>query len=447
MESTEPVVIKYARLMLRKKGLFFAVAASIMTVFIMAGYIWPKTYEAQCTVLIVKSVYDDYVKGIAITPSGEQSFGGLSFALTSKSLILKVLRDLGLVMDTMGPEEVENVVTTFQKRTTMTIPPNRANARMTDMFVVSYRDTNPELARDYVNTLVRRYIEEDFSGKKEDASEARRILSGQVKLFKNKIDAIEAEIAGFNTRDNVYSVADEAKINEKLIPLKNRLGELTVTYTDDYPEVIATKTEIKHLLVQLKYLRTRGIVNKNQLAARKESGKTVEDTSKKLLDLERERDTYKKIYEELVVRLSKSEVSQQMGSMDSAEMFKIAEAAVLPIKPVSPDMVKVILLGILAGLAGGIGIIVFLDAMDHSVKSSAAIRALGLPILAIIPKIQSEQQVRREKIQDGIFYCIAGLYMLCILAIFGIEALGLPYADAFAQQSLVAIKATVKSIF
>jgi hypothetical protein len=89
-------------------------------------------------------------------------------------------------------------------------------------------------------------------------------------------------------------------------------------------------------------------------------------------------------------------------------MFKIAEPAILPAKPVSPDRVKVILMGILAGLAGGIGIIVLLDAMDHSVKSSKAIRDLGLPVLAIIPKIQSDKQLQREKIQDGIFYCIAG---------------------------------------
>jgi len=437
MESTELDIKKYARLMLRKKRLFFAVAASIMAVFIMAGYVMPKTYEAQSTVRIVKSVYDEYVKGIAITSSGEQSSGGLSFALTSKSLILKVISDLGLVMDTMRPEEQEDLASAFQKRTTMTIPPNKANPRSTELFVVSYRDTNPELARDYVNTLVRRFIEEDLSGKKEDTSESKQLLSEQVKLFKNKIDAIEVELAGFNTGNNVYVVADEAKINEKLIPLQNKLGELSVTYTDDYPDVIAAKTEIRHLQAQLQYLKTRDVANKNRATAQ----------GKKRMDLERERDTYKKIYEELVVRLSKSEVSQQMGPMDRSEMFSISEPAVLPTKPVSPDKVKVILLGIFAGLAGGIGVIVFLDAMDHSVKSSKAIRSLGLPVLAIIPKIQSEQQVLREKMQDGVFYCIAGLYMLCVLAIVAIEAMGLPYADTFAHESLAAVKATVKGIF
>jgi capsular polysaccharide biosynthesis protein len=281
----------------------------------------------------------------------------------------------------------------------------------------------------------------------EDTSEARQLLSGQVNLFKNKIDAIEAEIAGFNVGNNVYVVSDEAKINEKLIPLQNRLGELFVKYTDDYPEVIATKTEIRQLQAQLEYLRTRGVANKNRSTSQKGSGKTVEDASKKRIDLERERDTYKKIYEELVLRLSKSEVSQQMGPLDRAEMFNIAEPAVLPTNPVSPDRVKVILMGIFAGLAGGIGVIVFLDGMDHSVKSSKAIRFLGLPVLAIIPKIQSEQQLLREKIQDGIFYCIAGLYMLCVLAIIAIEAMGLPYADTFAHETLGAVKATIKSIF
>jgi len=434
MEPTELDIRKYARLILRKKRLYFAVAASIMTVFVMAGYLLPKIYEAKCTVLMVNSVYDDYVKGVAMTPSEYESLGGFSIALTSKSLILKVIRELGLVNDNMSPEEKESVAGSFQAKTDITIKTNRTNPKMTSLFVVSYRDNNPELARDYVNTLVRRYIQEDLSGKKEDTSEAKQLLSEQVNLFKNKINAIEAEIMSFNTGNNVYKVADEDKINEKLIPLQNRLGELSVKYTDDYPEVIAAKSEIILLQNQLNYLKTRRVVNKNESTAQKGPGKTAEDASRKLQDLERERDTYKKIYEELIVRLSKSEVAHQTGSLARAEMFNISEPAVLPTKPASPDRVKVILMGIFAGLAGGIGIIVLLDAMDHSVKSSKAIRGLGLPVLAIIPKIQSDKQVRQEKIQDNILYCVAGLYMLGVLALVAVEAMGLPYADIFAHQ-------------
>ena len=447
MEPGEQDIKKYVRLVRKKKRLFFAIVASITVIFIMACYILPKTYEAKCTVLIVKSVYDDYVKGIAITPDVDESLGSLAFALKSKNLILRALRDLGFVVENVTPEEEEDLVKAFQKSTTVSIQPNRANPRMTDLFVVSFRDRNPELARDYVNALIRRYIDEDLTGKREDTSEAKRLLSGQVRLFKNKIDAIEAAIAGINAGDNAYALADEAKINEKLIPLQNKLGELTVTYTDDYPEVVATRSEIRRLQDQLKHLRTRSAVKDDRSSAEVGPGKPVEDAGKKRLELERERDTYKKIYEELVVRLSKSEVSQQMGPMNKAEMFSITEPAELPIKPVSPNRVKVILLGIVAGLAGGIGIIVLLDAMDHSVKSYSAVKALGLPVLAIIPKIQSDKQLLREKVRDGIFYSLAGLYMLGVLVIVVIEAMDLPYADTLAHRSLTAVKATVQRIF
>lgn len=426
METPQQDLRKYVRLVLRKKGVFFAVAALIMAIFVIAAYLLPKTYEATCTVLMEKSVYDEYVKGIAITPSGEQSLSNLSFALKSKSLILKVITDLGLVKDAMSPEEQEGLVSSFQNRTTITIPTNKANPRMIDLFVVSFRDTNPVLARDYVNTLVRRYITEDLSGKKEDTSESRQLLSGQVQLFKNKMDAVEAELVNFNAGNNVYVVADEDKITEKLIPLQNKLGELSVTYTNDYPEVIAVKAEIRHLQDQLHSLRTRDVANKSRATAQ----------GKKRMDLERERDTYKKIYEELVLRLSKSEVSRQMGPLDRSEMVNISEPADLPTKPVSPDRVKVILMGIMAGLGGGIGIIVVLDAMDHSVKSSKSIRGLGLPVLAIIPKIQSDGQLQRERMRDSILYGIAVLYMLCVLAIVAAEAMGLTHADTVAQQSV-----------
>lgn len=437
MESSQQDIRNYARLVLRKKGLFFAVAASIIAVFIIAGYLMPKTYEATCTVLVEKSVYDEYVKGIAITPSGEQSFGGLSFSLTSKSLVLKTLKDLGLVSDGMDPKKEEGLVGSFQGRTTITIPPNKANPRMINLFQVSFRDTDPELARDYVNTLVRRYIAEDLSGKREDTSESKRLLSGQVQLFKNKIDAIEAELVRFNTGNNVYVTVDEAKLGEKLSLLQNRLAELSAMYTDDYPEVITVKTEIRHLQNQFANLQARSVMSKTKAS----------DTGKKRMDLERERDTYKKVYEELVERLSQSEVSQQMGPLDRSEIFNISEPAALPTKPVSPDRVTVILVGILAGLAGGIGVIALLDAMDQSVKSSKSLRPLGLPVLAVIPKIQSDQQVRQEKRRDGILYGIAVLYLLCVLAIVAVEAMGLTDTDTVAHQSAGAGKAAVKGSF
>ncbi len=59
MESPEQDIKKYARLILRKKGLFFAVAASIMAVFVMAGYLLPKTYEA--------TVYGAYCRKVFTT--------------------------------------------------------------------------------------------------------------------------------------------------------------------------------------------------------------------------------------------------------------------------------------------------------------------------------------------------------------------------------------------
>jgi hypothetical protein len=85
--------------------------------------------------------------------------------------------------------------------------------------------------------------------------------------------------------------------------------------------------------------------------------------------------------------------------------------------------------------------------MDHSVKSSKAIRTLGLPVLAIIPKIQSDQELQREKMRDGILYGIAVLYMLCVLAIAAVEAMGLTYAETGAHQPAGAGKATVKGNF
>jgi len=68
-----------------------------------------------------------------------------------------------------------------------------------DLFIVSYRAAIPS-RRDYVNTLVRRYIEENMTENREEAYGANRFLAEQIKYFKEKLDQSDAEIIKFRKR-------------------------------------------------------------------------------------------------------------------------------------------------------------------------------------------------------------------------------------------------------
>ena len=109
-----------------------------------------------------------------------------------------------------------------------------------------------------------------------------------------------------------------------------------------------------------------------------------------------------------------------MEVQDKATTFRIVDPAVIPIKPTSPDRVKIILLGIVAGLAAGFGAIVARDSLDRSVKSVDTVRALGIPVLAVIPRITDPAEIIGSRKRDHRLYAVAGVYfsviLLCLLS-------------------------------
>ncbi len=516
--KTELDIKRYLRLIEKRRYLFIFTAMAIMTVVIIFSYTKPKVYEAKSTILVERNVIKDLIKGIAVTPSLEERIRVMSYAMKNRNLLTKVIKKVDFDIDTNDRYEMEKLIEHLQEKTTIRV-------RKKDMFEISYRNKNPKLAMDYVNTLVRTYIEENLAAKREEAYGANRFLQEQIKFFKNKIDIAERKIIEFRKAKGIIISMDERsvvgeikKISEKidqlkmkeqeliskkaliekqlkeekpytvailgstnttnpyqnrLMALQNRLNELLLKFTENYPEVIKVKAEIEALKEQMKNLPKEEESEDSQNSAattqmstinpiyqqlREELAKTnysiasirtqikhyqkkIEEKKqylrnipverKKLADLERERDTYKEIYEKLVFRLGQSEVSKQMEVQDKSETFKIIDPAILPVKPVSPNRKVLILFGIFAGFGGAFGLLLLLDYFDSSVRSLDALKSFGLPVLAVIPTIENPVEVMKRRKKDFIVFTVFGLYMLMVLTVFAIEFLELNYIDNF----------------
>ncbi len=405
METPQEFDIKkYSQLLYQKRYVFVAIVVIVTSIAIAVSYVLPKTYEAKSTVLIERNYVNELMKTIAVTPSIDDRVKALEVILKSRPLVLKVMGDLDLELTRKSDAEVEKLVQEFQKTTDIKIEMNKSTRKDMDMFTVSFRHANPATARDYVNILVRRYIEESLSHNRDETYGANKFLLEQIDLFKDKISTIEADIARLSRQPATVA-------QDKLRVLQKRLDELRVQYTDNHPEVMKLKAEIEAL--------------RNQSTGSKPSadaGRTGEQPQK-LSALERDRDTYKKIYEDLMATLGRSEVSSHIEVQDKGGTFTILEPAILPLSPVSPNRVKIILLGLLAGIGGGIGFIILLDGMDKSVRTLDTVKTFGLPVLAVIPNIQNPADIQRTKRNDLALYIAAGVYLMCVVGLLSVEFL------------------------
>jgi LPS O-antigen subunit length determinant protein (WzzB/FepE family) len=315
-----------------------------------------------------------------------------------------VIGDLRVDVQGMTEAQVEGLIKSAQAKTQITIEFSKSGRMDVDFFTVSFQDRDPRFARDYVNNVVSRYIESTLGSKREDSFGANRFLLDQINQFKEKVGKLDAEIV-------VLKKDQDIVLYNRFLELQKRHDDLLVQYTEDHPEVIRAQSELealkkKYAISQKILVHASNVIN--QLAV-----------------LERERESSKKIFDELTSAYGKSEVSAQAELQDKAGTFRIVDPAFLPITPVSPDRMRIILLGIMGGIVGAIGLIVLLDTFDDSIKNVDMIKSLGIPVLAIIPHIQDSHALIKSRRKDICFYTLSGLYVVLLVAFIILERLGL----------------------
>lgn len=275
----------------------------------------------------------------------------------------------------------------------------------------------------------------------------------ELRITKMELEARKKSIEDKLEKEPSYTVAvlgSERTIGDQLQKLQIKLNDLLTKYTVNYPEVIRIKLEIESLNQQLKsgiskedsvsesdnalstlnpahqelkkelantgfditVLQTREKYLKQLIDTKKSNLKEIPTEKKKLADLEREKNSIKKIYEELIFRHGQSEVSKEMDIQDKSETYRIVDPAILPKYPVSPNRIKLILLALFAGVFGAAFLVINIDKLNNKVKDIEALKGLNIPVLGVIPKIVVLEEIMKERKRSIKMYLIGGFYIL-----------------------------------
>lgn len=471
---------KYLQLMAKNKEHYVLAALLIMTLVFLASYLLPRKYESSSTVFIEKNVISELVKGITVTPSMDDTINVLTYAITSRALLTKTMENLDMNLGKEGGE-AEEQLKDLQKNISVKVKEKN------NLFIISFIHSDPRISRDFVNTLVRLYIEQNSSSKRGESYDATKFLSEQIATFNVKLQKAENELNAYKREKGGVISIDEGKLFEeinlaqqklydlelrrrqlegmrqvtrrandplqaKLVGLQKRLDDLRVQYTDSYPEVVSVMGDIDTVKEQLKArkggepqpldpqelakidsevaaLKLAEAGLKRHIADNRQILQSIPSAKAGLAKLEVERENQKKIYDQLYSRHGQSEVSKQMEVQDKSTTFRIVDPAVLPVKPASPNRLMIMLAGILGGLGGALGFLVLRDQMDGSVKDLDFVKSLGVPVLAVVPRMQDAKLAVKERRRTLRLFMAATVYFLLLLVFPAMEFMGLPYMD------------------
>ncbi len=265
-----------------------------------------------------------------------------------------------------------------------------------------------------------------------------------LKRMKREIDALRQEGAQPDKQANeVWKQLDKLRID---------LQALRERYSEDHPDVMALSRKVNAIEKALSSAEA-GAVGRNvarkpenptyitfqaQLDALNTEGRAMEIKRQELrtkrtsyesriertpqveaeyLDLSRDHENSVIRYRELKAKLMEAEVAQELEKGAKAERFSLIDPPQFPEKPRSPNRPAIFLVGLVLAMGGGFGYAGVLEGLDGSIKGVKQIaRAVPLPLLTVIPFLESDAERRRRQRRRVLAFVLTGALTMAGLA-------------------------------
>jgi len=335
---------------------------------------------------------------------------------------------------------------------------SRERSRLVD---VSFNCRNPKLAADILNALFDGYIDMIVRKKYAASEQATVFLNVQIAELRTEIAGKERELNQYGSekdilpltaaeaptvsriaevnkaltdatleRLNIFNAYNQLKaaplgeipnapegsliqrLREQYITLSRQYATRLTTVRPEFPAMQRLKSELDAATEALQSETQNLIRNANNeyqnalskeqslqklLIDQKNEAYKANSNSIAYNSLRIELENKKALLEALSKRQSETDVSSRLQGLEALNVW-IVDKADYPLSPTFPDKRKNVLMGFLFGLAGGIGLALGLEYLNHTVKTSKDVaNSIGVPTLGSVPAFEAEARPKGPK--------------------------------------------------
>ena len=206
----------------------------------------------------------------------------------------------------------------------------------------------------------------------------------EMKALQKQIDYVQSQMDEM-VEEHKRKVADTRKrLEERLDP---RVGSYKA-------EVTRLQSEAKRQQALLDRAESDIAMVGGQLSS-------VPGTEVQLDAIQREYDTEKTIYDDMVAQQQKAGIGADVANREQGQAISVIDAANLPQQPVAPKRPLLMLLGLVAGLACGVGLAAAFEVprLLTVQTSEDAEHYTGLPVLVTLPLLLTDREQRNLKVR------------------------------------------------
>jgi polysaccharide chain length determinant protein (PEP-CTERM system associated) len=481
--------------MLRRRWVLIAVFAAIGAplAYGISRFLPPK-YTSQTLVLVERpAVSPNYVAQVDTTSIGER-LASMKPQILSRTRLEPIIRQYGLYSEEIDRVSMDLLVAQLQSAIEVNPVAPMAGTESGSLpgFTVNVTLSDPRMAQQVCTAITSMFIEENLRKSQQHSEVTTEFLAQQLDEAKRDLDDQDKKLAAFEMRymgttpedaqmnfqilmgltsqlssttealaraqqDKSYKESELAQqlaawqgaqtgrnpetLEQQLAALQTKLTNLEARYTDNYPDVIKTKSDIAALEnkiaadnaqpeatqadnstgsmgepAQIKQLRKEIYATDQEIVAKTKEQQKVKDQIKvyqgrvestpgieqQYKELTRGYQTALETYNSLLRKKEDADMAKELQQQQAGEQFRVLDPANLPTEPSFPKRPRFALLGFAGGLGLGVGLALLLGLRDSSLRSERDVEiALRLPVLALVPSIEVAEGKRPLKLTDG----------------------------------------------
>lgn len=459
-------------------------------------YTLPDNYQTSARVFVdTQSILKPLLAGMTTIPDVDQQVSIMSKTLLSRPNVERVMRMVDLDINAKTLKEKEAIATNLMKEIRI------SGTSSNDIYTISYSNDDPNVAKNVVQSLLTIFIESSFGDKKQDSANAVRFIDEQIRQYEAKLVSAENAIKEFKLknpgfisgRDGTFgnqlaqieeqlsqarlelieaeqvrnsirrevaaeepssaatrpAVHANPELDDRIQALNKTLDSHRLQYTEQHPDVVATKRLIAQLeerklreeksgatsttigrsyspvLQQLKIalsdaearvagMRARVDAYSVRAARLKAQSNAMPEIEAQYAQLNRDYEVNKSNYEKLVSSRDAARLSGDLSATSEMISFRIIDPPTVPVKPVGPHRVRLFSLLFVVALAAGIGIAFGMSQIRPTFVSLAHLREItGLPVLGSVSMNWTDiEKQRRRKSLLAFSASLAGILVL-----------------------------------
>ncbi len=489
----------------RRRWIGVAVAWAVAIVGAIVVARMPERYEASARIFVdTQSVLKPLMSGLAVAPDINQQIAMLARTLISRPNVEKLLRATDMDHLAKTQPERERLIDDLTRAIRI------STAGRENLYEVTYRDTSPQRAKLVVQTLVSMFVESGLGDKRRDTESARKFIDEQIKAYEARLEEAENRLKEFKLRNLGISdgggkdyfarigalteelaklrtelrVAEQSRdalkrelageepilladipttgvstaipeLDTRIDALRRQLDELLRRYTDEHPDVAATRRLIASLeqqkaqeiearrraaaakaqskpaaatnpvFQQIKIsmaeaeanvaaLRARVNETQARLAELRAAAGRIPQIEAELAQLNRDYDVVKRNYDALVARREQASISEEVDASAKQVDFRIIDPPRVAPMPVFPNRLALIPVVLLASIGAGVAAAFAVGQFLPTFDSVRALRAVTQrPVLGSVSLVPSPAlRARARRLNLAFAASTAALFLL-----------------------------------